>query len=260
MESILPTNQPTGFPVWQLVVRKPFDAPGVSEFAFWLSNNTVGYLVGEHPADEQVNSTHCHILIEGLKVTTEGFRKSLIRCDISGSDYSLMKKRKKGELDTERGDYTRDLLAPYVLKGELSYLKSTLYNADLINTWVTKWVKHKPKGSIASGERAVVKKPKTDYEKCQDILDTELSYLINTEETPDVFDIKTMRFHETMLNRTKIVKGIIDWGRRTHVALHPRKVMDYYGIVLQNACPEYYADQCVDMINFQYKHSTRKHF
>jgi len=257
MESISPTNQPTRPPVWQLVVRKPFDAPGVSEFAFWLSNNTVGFLVGEHPADEQVNSTHCHILIEGLKVTTEGFRKSLIRCDISGSDYSLMKKRKKGELDNERGDYSRDLLAPYVLKGELSYLKSTLYNSDLINKWVSQWVKHKPKHSIAIGERVAVKKPKTDYEKCQEILDVELSHLKNTEENPNVYNIKQGKFHETAQSRTEIIKGIICWGNRTGHALHPRKVMDYYGIVLQNACPEYYTTLIVDMINNQYRHSYK---
>jgi len=255
MESILPTNQPTGFPVWQLVVRKPFDAPGVSEFAFWLSNNTVGYIVGEHPADEQVNSTHCHILIEGLKVTTEGFRKSLIRCDISGSDYSLMKKRKKGELDTERGDYTRDLLAPYVLKGELSYLKSTLYNSDLINKWVTQWVKHKPKLSTIADVRVAVKKPKTDYEKCQEILDVELAHC--NRQSGLTYDIKQGQFHETAAARTEIIKGIIAWGNRTGHALHPRKVMDYYGIVLQNACPEYYTTLIVDMINNQYRHSHK---
>jgi len=242
MESIPTTNQPTRLPVWQLVIRKPYDASGVSEFAFWLSNNVSNYLVGEHPADDEVNSIHCHVLIEGLKVTTEGFRKSLIRCDISGSNYSLMKKRKSK--NGIREDYTRDFLAIYIIKGQIPYVKCSSFNETQIALWATKWIDHKAErseaeqGGLNQGKLPTVKKPNTVYQDCDEIIDT----------IPD-----WNQRNPSLVERTDVVKAIIAWANQKRRALHSVQVMNFYDVIMCNAVPEYYKTLCVDLINRRHK-------
>jgi len=237
MESIPTTNQPTRLPVWQLVIRKPYEPS--SRFVQWLSNNVSNYLVGEHPADDEVSSTHCHILIEGLKVTTEGFRKSLIRCDISGSDYSLMKKRKSK--NGIREDYTRDFLAIYIIKGQIPYVKCSSFNETQIALWASKWINHKAERSEAehgSISAVPVKKPNTVYQDCDEIIDT----------IPD-----WNQRNPSLVERTDVVKAIIAWANQKRKALHSVQVMNFYDVIMCNAVPEYYKTLCVDLINRRHK-------
>lgn len=235
MESLSPTNQPTRPPVWQLVVRKPYDAPGVSEFAFWLKEKTLNYLIGEHPEDDEVKTTHCHILIEGLKVTDEALRKSLIKCDISGANYSLMKKTLKTRLN-----YERDHLGNYIVKGHREYVKSSSYSDEQIKIWSDTWVNHvKPVASEAcTRELPPKKKRNTTYEDCDEIID-----MIPEWSTRN----------PNLVERTQVVAAIIAWANTKRKALHSVQVMNYYDVIMCNAVPEYYKTLCVDLINRRHK-------
>lgn len=236
MESLSPTNQPTRSPVWQLVVRKPYDASGMSEFAFWLKKNTLNYLVGEHPEDDDVKTTHCHILIEGLKVSDEGLRKCLKRCDISGAEYSIMKKTLKTRLA-----YDKDHLATYIIKGNQEHVKSSSCYDAQIKTWADAWVHHeKPVARAESepGQAVVKKKPNTVYQDCDEIIDT-----IPNWSTRD----------PTIVERTQVVAAIIAWANNKRKALHSVQVMNYYDVIMCQAVPEYYKTLCVDLINRRHK-------
>ena len=239
MESIPPTNQPTRPPVWQLVVRKPCDAIGFPEFVLWLSSNVLNYLVGEHPADFETSSTHCHILIEGLKVTDEGLRKSLKRCDISGSDYSLMKKTTKS-VNGVRMAYDRDALAIYIIKGDINQVKATSFSPDQIAIWADKWVNHDApvEAAIASAIDKPKKKPNTTYQDCDEIIDMIPDW---NQRNPNIVE------------RTQVVKAIITWANQKRKALHSVQVMNYYDVIMCNAVPEYYKALCVDLINRRHK-------
>jgi len=246
MESLSPTNQPTRPPVWQLVVRKPFNASGMTEFASWLKEKTIGYLIGEHPADEEVQSTHCHILIEGLKVTTEGLRQSLIRYDISGSSYSLMKKRKANKMGI-REPYSRDGLAVYIIKGNVNYEKSSSYNDVQIALWSSTWINHTPaerseaEQGVESNENSTTAKKKkvnTIYEDCDEIIDTIPGW---STRNPN------------LVERTQVVAAIIAWANNKRKALHSVQVMNYYDVVMQQAVPERYTTLCVDLINRRHR-------
>lgn len=240
MEAIPTTNQPTRFPVWQLVIRKPYVQS--SGFVQWLSNNVRNYLVGEHPVDDEVSSIHCHVLIEGLKVTTEGLRKSLIRCDISGSDYSLMKKRKSK--NGIREDYFTDFLAIYIIKGQIPYVKASSFDEIQIALWATKWIDHKAErseaeqGGLTQGKLSTVKKPNTIYQDCDEIIDT----------IPD-----WNQRNPLLVERTHVVRAIIAWANQKRKALHSVQVMNFYDVIMCNAVPEYYTDLCVDLINRRHR-------
>lgn len=235
MESLSPTNQPTRPPVWQLVVRKPFDASGVSEFAFWLSNNTLNFLVGEHPEDDEVKTTHCHILIEGLKVSDEGLRKCLKRCDISGADYSLMKKTLKTRLP-----YAKDPLSVYIIKGDKTFVKSTSYHDEQLAAYESQWVIPAPRGAeiISSTNLVSTRKSNTIYQDCDEIIDTIPNW--STREP-------------NLVERTQVVAAIIAWANTKRKALHSVQVMNYYDVIMCNAVPEYYKTLCVDLINRRHK-------
>jgi len=241
MESIPTTNQPTRLPVWQLVVRKPYDASGVDDFAFWLKNNTTNFLVGEHPADFEVSSTHCHFLIEGLKVTDQGLRKSLKRCDISGSDYSLMTKRKSK--NGIREDYSADFLAIYIIKGDIKQVKCSSYFYSQLLEWESKWINHAERseaeqGGLNQGKLPTAKKKNTIYEDCNEIIDTIPNW---NQRQP------------TLVERTDVVRAIITWANQKRKALHSVQVMNFYDVIMCNAVPEYYSNLCVDLINRRHK-------
>jgi len=244
MESSDQPNQPTPA-VWQLVVRKAFNVSGVSEFAFWLSNNVLDYLIGEHPSDDEVKTTHCHILIQGLKVTDEGLRKSLKRCDISGAEYSLMKstKAKPGQ---PRKPYNLDKLAIYIIKGDKEQVKSSSFMPAQIDTWEKAWIEYEPAerseaeqgGLNELSKSPTAKKPNTIYQDCDEIIDTIPEW---NQRKPN------------LVERTQVVAAIIAWANNKRKALHSVQVMNYYDIILQNAVPEYYKTLCVDLINRRHR-------
>jgi len=133
MESPQPTNYQLALPpVWQLVLRKPWSE--VSGLEGWLKENTLRHIVAEHPADEDVATTHCHILLEGLKVTDEGLRKQAKKYSPGQGQYAIMKVQKK-----TRQPYSQAGLAIYMIKGEPAYVKSHSMSDETIEEYTLAW-------------------------------------------------------------------------------------------------------------------------
>lgn len=225
MESIPnPTNQ---LPVLQTILKVAW-SPAVEAFGGWLKDNAHNYLIGEHPPGVK-NGLHCHILIQGLKVTREALRKQVIKIAPGKGQNCTM-----ATTQEEKKPYDTDLLAIYIIKGHTEYVKSHTFTAEAIIEWASKW---EARTNLQNTTKVVViKKAPTIYENCNEILD-------------DLGSFKT----ESARDRTEIVRAIITWANRKRKALHSIQVMNYYDIILQQGVPEYYGKLCVDIINRRHR-------
>lgn len=234
MESPSQPNQPTPVQVLQVVLKKPFEV--IKAFAEWLKDNTQQYLIGEHQADESIKTTHCHILVEGLKVTRESLRKQVIKYSPGrGQNFTA------ALTEETRVPYERDFLGRYIIKGNVNHLKATSFDDIQIALWASQWILHKDKLSpvqvvVATGPK--VKKTNTIFQDCEEII-AMLPY--TTRELMDL--------NPSENQRTEIVKKIIEWANHKRKALHSIQVMNYYDNVLKAGIPDYYKDLCVNLIN-----------
>lgn len=227
--------------VLHVILHKPYEE--IKAFSEWLKDKSNYYLVGEHDADEQVKTTHCHILIEGLKVSREGLRKQIQKYSPGKGQNCTMERTEK-----TRVKYKRNYLAVYILKGDMKTYRSGSFNEFSLEMWVGQWVNRKTqeeKTSLATSKDTVAEKPrKTIYMECDEIL----TYIMEKRDS-DVLDIKTA------MARTDLVKEIINWANRSQKPLHAYKVAEYYDICLQQAVPETYGHKVWAIINNRHRFS-----
>jgi len=234
-----PPTQPTNLPVvLQTILNKPYEE--IKAFSTWLKKNTRNYLIGEHPPGIK-KGIHCHILIEGLKVTRESLRKQIIKYAPGTGQNCTMSETQ----DQPKRKYETAPLAIYIIKGHEEYCKSTSFEQSQIDTWATEWIQHNPRtrelASVSEPAKQSKKKPSTKYEDCHEIID-----MMN-----EPISI------ESALTRQYIVRAIIEWAQLKHKAMNSYLVADYYDIILAQALPEYYTTLCVDIINNRHRHSHK---
>lgn len=124
-----------------LIVRKTFAE--LTEFCVWVKSHTRVCVVGQHDADEDVNQTHCHFMINGLDVTKEGLRKELKKYITDGrKEYALMEKTEQ-----QRLPYDEWILAVYVLKGDMKHHMLGSYTESQVQDIVSAWVVYETKTS-----------------------------------------------------------------------------------------------------------------
>lgn len=205
----------------------------VKAFAEWLKENSQQYLIGEHPADDQVKTTHCHILVEGLKVTRESLRKQIIKYSPGRGQYFT-----SALTQETREPYERNHLARYIIKGNVQHVKATSFDEIQIAIWASQWINYKDLLSVVQVPvgTAPKKKASTIYDDCNAIADR-LTWVKDPGQLPRIEE------------RTDVVDEIIKWANENRKALHSQQVGNYYDVVLQNAVPEYYKKVCVDRIN-----------
>lgn len=105
-----------------------------SEFFRWLSTNVDNYLIGQHDADEDIKTTHCHVSFTNLRVTNKALDKQRQKHGIDGDVTRLLK-----FVVGTKERYDEDKLAIYILKGNESINKSTSYSIEKIKEWVAAW-------------------------------------------------------------------------------------------------------------------------
>lgn len=236
MESPSPTNQPTApVVVLQTILHKPYEA--IKALAEWLKENTLQYIIGEHPADEKVKTTHCHILIEGLKVSREALRKQVIKYSPGQGQNATMAKSQRLKLT-----YTREHLAKYIVKGNVNHVKSSSFNDVEHARWASLWIfqaESKSADHVAVAT-ALKKKPNTIYDDCSEIADRITWTKVGTDYIP----------RET---RQEILGHIIQWANEKRKALHSIQVANYFDVVLQLAVPESYRNLCIESINRRHR-------
>lgn len=229
--------QPTNQPVLQVIMFADYET--LRPMGLWLKANALQYLIGEHPADETVNRTHCHILIEGLKVTAEGLRKEIKKYVQGAGQYCILTKTQ----EKPRLPYKRHELAKYIIKGDLNHYKESSFCDISIATWCSEWIKYsqvRPSPEVTTvGEAPTKKKEPTKYENCWEIIE---QYLQGVDLT-------------TRDNRQTILKAIIAWANKNRKAMHIHLVGEYSDCILMQAVPEFYSTLCVDYLNNRYKHS-----
>lgn len=148
---------------YHLIVRKPYDDIP-REFLLWLSANVDDYVIAQHDADEEIKSTHCHIMFVNLKVTNKALDKQRQKHKIDG-DISRLLKHVVGTRDL----YDTEKLSIYVLKGNRDVLKSTSYSNEFIDKCIESWIEPKKlekvnkEKLIKYDEYDELKKDFTDY-------------------------------------------------------------------------------------------------
>lgn len=241
MESPPPTNQPTT-PVWQLVLSgdegkdKPFTQ--CEAICVWLARNTSGYLVGEHPSknyrdpktnEMKVKGIHCHILIEGLKVSRTALEKEIKKYVSKGKGAILTCWKK----DHEAIPYDKDKLATYILKGHKNICKATTYTDEYISERVTAWIvpSRDEFEAVDLKKSTPVKKVKTTFQHCQEIVEYLDKWLPNRAWMAK-----------------EIVSAIIKYCRENKLPLSAYKARDWYDCVMMISNPDKYQDTIVNLI------------
>jgi len=239
-----PTNQPE-LPVLQTVLHVDFQK--CEPIVEWLKKNTHNYLIGQHPADEDTQTTHCHILLQGLKVTREALRKEVIKyAPGRGQNFT------SAQCHKQKVPYEVNKLAIYIIKGDREQVMSTSFDPFQIIEWEQKWVFHESPESPESPMSPVPtpkKKPNTKWQDCQEIIETYL-------KDEDWYRIKQIPYvSPTLEARTRIPGYIVAWANSKQKAMNSYLVADYYDIILSSALPELYANQCAAIINNRHRFS-----
>lgn len=228
-------NQPTNSPaeILQVVLNVPFS--GMESMCGWLQKNTSGYLVGEHPPAKR-KETHCHILIEGLKVSREALRKAVLKVSPGRGQYAIMSVTQK-----ENKPYEREALAVYIIKGHIEYHKSSSYGDFLVEVWSKKWREPAVSSVVPTIATTEKIKPLTMFDHCEEIVQrlpwSRKEYFTN----PDLID------------RTKVLETIQVYTREKRIAIHSTKFEEWYDCVINAAFPEHYLKLVTARINYRHR-------
>jgi len=228
-----PTNQPA-LVVLQVVVKKSF--ADIEPLVSWLKENSENYLVGEHPPAKQ-NTTHCHVMIEGLKVSRQALSKQITKYSPGRGQNFISAQTKE-----DRISYSRDLLCIYIIKGRVEYHKSSTFTEEQITDWASRWVSPQTKEVIELPLPVMKKKPQTKYEMCNEIVETlPEDLLVGWQSTG------------TAEERSRIVQAIIEWANKKQKAMNAYLVADFYDIIMCKCYPDRYNNMVCDIINRRHK-------
>lgn len=147
--------------VWQVVLHAPYDDIKVLKLEECADN----ILICQHEADDGVNRTHCHVMLDGVKVSDEAIRKRINKHGLGGrGNYAIIQRYKSEAYDTDK-------LGVYVLKGKLANMKQTSYESQKISAWVDDWRESVSNPSDKSPPKNGSKSPvKSHYDIMEEIL------------------------------------------------------------------------------------------
>lgn len=239
------TNQPTEEGVLQTILHRSFSA--IEGFASWLKENTSNYLIGEHEADADIATTHCHILIVGLKVTREALRKQIQKyAPGKGQNCTMAKTQSE-----PRVPYDEQLLMNYIIKGNQTQVKSASYDDARLTTAAAAWISYEPAVSTTINQNSAttvsIKKKSNKYEDCHEILQ---QYFTISDQTPNAYLDSS-----TPAGRAQIYLAIQAWSNSKRKAMTTYQAADYYDIIIQQAVPEHYMNLVADIINHRHRWS-----
>lgn len=93
-------------------------------------------LCGQHDEDDEIATTHCHVMMVEPKITSQSIDKARKKFGLLGQGNSLLKKTLK-----TREDYDEQVLGSYITKGKIENIQSYkgYQHHDLVmfcKTWV----------------------------------------------------------------------------------------------------------------------------
>lgn len=141
--------------VWQLVIHAAYDEQKVLYDR--ITQASEQFMVCQHDADDKVNRTHCHVLIENPKRTVQTLRSWIHEAGCGGrGNYAIF------------SNYTRDDLGVYMVKGDKAHVKVTSFTDEQVRLWEQQWVNREKK--LESPDSAKLPGVKTQWEIMSEIL------------------------------------------------------------------------------------------
>lgn len=150
--------------ILQVVIRLAYTA--VTAFCEYLDTSSVKYIVGEHEADEETKTTHCHFAIEWDK-TRQALEKGMKNTNVKGREVSsIMEKTQKS-----REAYDFDILTTYITKGDVSKIKRSKGITDAqVAALAAKWVTPTSPGVLGDPKVPKEVKDRTRWQVIQDVI------------------------------------------------------------------------------------------
>lgn len=152
--------------IFHVVIRLAYTA--TAAFCEYLNTSSVKYVVGEHIADEEITTTHCHFAIEWNK-TRQALEKGMKTTNVNGREISsiLEKTQKTKEL------YDFDLLTIYITKGNVDIIKNSKGLQDTqIAALAARWVPPQTNQVVPPGEKVSKEvKDRTRWQVVQDVIE-----------------------------------------------------------------------------------------
>jgi len=128
--------------VLHLIYRKPYvDVSGLYQ---WIQENSSSSLIGQHDADDEIKTTHCHVCVVDLRVSLEALRKQINKRDLGGrGQYQTLTSTQK-----TKKSYDEEKLNEYILKGDRSNLRATTHSEEYLVQRLSAWVNHPPTETV----------------------------------------------------------------------------------------------------------------
>lgn len=121
----------------QVVVRRPWE--DISGFYSWIQDNSSSHLCGQHDADEDTKTTHCHIMCN-TTINPETIRLQAIKHGVGGRGVAAVLK----QCAKKKIPYDETKLCIYITKGDVNNIKRSSFDVDTINYFASQWVQHEP--------------------------------------------------------------------------------------------------------------------
>lgn len=156
--------------VWHGMVRMSFD--DLSGLATLWAAKCDFFAIAQHEADEEVDITHCHMMIGSPSLKKDSYQKIMhkIGIDPGKGNHWIMDRTQK-----TKQPYSRAKLLGYLLKGDPLRLKfSKNISPAEVEAATSEWVEPGLGNSTKREPSQPAKKPKqenlTHYQTCQEIL------------------------------------------------------------------------------------------
>lgn len=184
-------------------------------------------IVYEHEADDEINRTHVHIWLKGIKCNTDSLKNHIrkVTGKIPASDWAFMEMNKKTK------EAWNDNVITYMSKGKLMPKYTKGFTEDEIEDYKSKWINHNPI-SVENGKLVIKREVKETKKKTKRELLQEMLELYTVDMEVD----ETVELVRKILIKNNEVLGMY-------------KIMDYYDSLLCYGNKEKFVTMIVQKIN-----------
>lgn len=218
------SSLPDASGIFQVIIHKDYNDVSGVPWERWADR----ILICQHEADEEIKRTHCHIMLDGIKVGVEAIGKYIRNSGLGGrGNYGIHTVTQK-----TKQPYDRDKLAPYMTKGDVGSIRKSSYENSLHNLWAGNWVDHTATKLKLEGGKLVRETP----EKIKPPTKFEILNLVRSRVTDGGDTYAIVSEIRKVLVEHKILIGA--W-----------KVLDYYDSYMMYERPVAFVEGIVAKIN-----------
>lgn len=166
-----------------------------SGFVTYLAENCARMLCGQHDEDDEIATTHCHVMLVSPTITSQAIEKARKKYGLVGQGNSLLKVTQK-----TREPYDEDILGSYITKGRIENIQSYsgYEHHDLVRfckTWVPR-----EKFAEAKKKECELKKDKSHW----DLIERVWKRLL---DVPGIWE-EILQFNDSGIQKTLNYTGL----------------------------------------------------